>query len=467
MKKSLIIFLVCFALVLAFGIWFFADINKTADMVDVQEIVRVGDIAAAEGLSITVRTNLDDHLFWETPFRAGEPGLRHSVFRSSVKPDYGEGEWGHSGIYLSGSQYNPGPRVVEEYGDKLTGIGKAYYELYMSLAPGAEAGTSVYLKDYIDYYPIDGSIDLPGLSMNMNDPVSEWNNEENNESAWQLLNDYFRIPVLEDEMTYISMRKDDKGNINGIGGGSGGADNFNFRTESVIFPDAVYFTINNRSSNDGELVDTSLIPGGYGIYRLPYSLNNGVYFVDFDGLSTVKPLDEAFRVYWIIPDDRKENMILIGAIEDELWLYVIDEKTMETEQELLLDKGDIAGAWQYIDGGDYIVFALEGERLALVERDEMGEYILRFKVNNSIAGELYDIYRVQDTAWDGSRLALGGFKAMLDINEYYSGDFYYAVFDETGLRCFADCDSSLCLNADDQWRGVRGNYYDSMSILWE
>lgn len=40
-------------------------------------------------------------------------------------------------------------------------------------------------------------------------------------------------------------------------------------TESVITDDTCFFWFGNRTDND-RLVDTSRIPGGYGVYMLPY-----------------------------------------------------------------------------------------------------------------------------------------------------------------------------------------------------
>lgn len=474
MKKSLIILLALFLLSSAVGICGFASVNTTADMVDIREIIREGDASAAEGLSMKVYTNYDYHLFWETPFRAGESGLRESAFRSSVKQDYGTEQREYRGIYLSSTSYSPGHMMMEEYGAQLTGMGRAYYELFLSLAPGAEAGRHVRVKDYLDYYPIEGNMDLPGFDMIIQDPLSEWlTGELNNSGAWQKLNDYFRIPVLEEEIAYISLGKDESGNVNRIGGGTGSSENYNFWIEACLFPEAVYFTINNRSSLDDDgyrIMDTSLIPGGYGIYRLPCESDPASavgWNIDFDGLETVKPLDEELQVNWMIPDINSGKLIIIGSTDGESRMYVIDEKTMETEQELILDTGDKSGVNQIFNGGDYLVFVLSGNRLALAERQSNGDYVLRFKLDGSAYYEQFDLYRVADTAWDGKRLALCGFKGINYPEEYFSGDFFYAVYDETGLICFADCDSSLCINSDEQWDGVHCGHEPKIELSWD
>ena len=46
-------------------------------------------------------------------------------------------------------------------------------------------------------------------------------------------------------------------------------DSFDFYTQSVATDDAFYFFFSNRTQL-GNLVDTSRVPGGYGVYRLPY-----------------------------------------------------------------------------------------------------------------------------------------------------------------------------------------------------
>ncbi len=465
MRKALIILVIVFVLALAGGVWAYSDIASTGDEVVVEEIVRVGDITAAEGLSMEVRTNYDSNLFWETHFSAGKSGLQESDYRVSVEKDYGIWEPNYTGIEIHSmlDVYDD----IEERGPMLTGLGKAYYELYLELSPGEEREKLIYIKDYLDYYPIGGNLSMPGIDLYFEPDRSFWP-EFNNEEVYNIVNEYFKIPVLEYESRYISIGLNENGRINSRGNGThNSGDIYNFYTNSVIMPDAVYFTINNRTNVKNEIIDTSLIPGGYGIYRLPYTMENGVCEVDFRSLSTVKSLDEEFNVIYMMSDEAQEKIILVGVTDDRLSMLVIDAVTMETLQDIELDSGEELHCWQYERGEGFFVFYLKDDRMALVERQDRGEYKMRFTIHDSAATEMYNRYDIVDVAWNGEKLALCGFKGLDRQDWRFVADFYYAVYDETGLLCFVDCDSSLSINGDQNWNGVRGDDLEGIELIWK
>ena len=81
---------------------------------------------------------------------------------------------------------------------------------------------------------------------------------------------FFRIPVLQDEYVELGIDK----NMDGTGSGRSissvmEGDRFWMNVESVITDDTCFFWFGNRTDKD-RLVDTSRIPGGYGVYMLPY-----------------------------------------------------------------------------------------------------------------------------------------------------------------------------------------------------
>jgi len=469
MRKALIAFILIFALMIAGGVYTMHDAALPRDEVVVSEILRRGDTSAAEGLSLAMHTNFDDHLFWDVDYTPGQAENTKTDYRVSAKKDYGEYMYEplavnlaveYDSVYMSNID-----EIVDPNNESLEGIAKAYWELWMETPNGGEGVKLIHLKDYYDYYPIGGSVEVAGVEVSFDTWALE--HEESfpmAKAAHKAINEYFCIPVLENDTEYISLRKDDVGNINGRGSGSGNSDNFYLWSDALILPDAVYFTINNRSS-EGKLVDTSLIPGGYGIYRLPYTMENGEGKIQFDELSTVKSLDEEFDVGFMFRDEPMEKIILIGVIREETRMLVIDAESMETLQDILISD-ECDGCWQYYDGGDFIVMGLGDGSLALVERQENGEYLLRFVIEDEAHGELYYRYDAKAWAWNGEKLAVSGYKDLDDMDERYVADFYYAVYDKTGLLCFTDCDSSLCVNEDQQWGCVRGNDAESMELEW-
>lgn len=466
MRKALVVFVLVFALVLSGAVYAISDASAPRDKVEVTEIVRYGEPSAAEGLSLVLHNHFDFHLFWDVAYTPTHPEATETDYRVSEQKDYGIYDDFYLGINFMSDldyayfQYLDGETISEEL---LGGLGRAYYELWQETPPGEAREKQIYLKDYLDYYPIGGEVDLPYTYVHFYE--HEMRYEEYNAAVHALINEYFKIPVMEDECRYISIRKDENGNLSGHGGGSGDGDSYQVWTNSVILPDAIYFTINNRTMED-KIVDTSLIPGGYGIYRLPYHASEGGGEVYFEEMSTVKSLDEEFDITYFLTDEAKEKLILIGKINSQLRMLVIDAATMEKLQDIEIVSTGNVGCWQYFDGGDFLALSIDDNRLGLIVRQESGEYTVRFVVEDIADGTYYNRYDVQDMAWNGEKLALSGYKGLDDINERFVADFYYAVFDETGLLCFTDCDSSLCINNDQQWGCVRGNDVDSMTLDW-
>ena len=463
MRKALIIFILVFAFSLGLGAFAVYDAAQPRDEVLVSENLRYGEASAAEGLNLTMHTNFDNHLFWDISYIPGQPEKTENECRVSVKKDYGDYEYEPIGMNLMSDVEG---WYFDDFADRdpteLSGLSLAYYELWLDTPNGGEREELIHLKDYLDYYPVGGEVDVDGLTIPF---YMDWPSiEDYSYAVHRQMNDYFKIPVMEDEVRYISLRKDEQGNLRGRGSGTGDKDTYNIWSHSVVLSDAVYFTINNRS-NEGKIVDTSLIPGGYGIYRLPYTVENGVCEIQFEELSTPKSIDEEFNIIYMFTDEPKEKIILIGLLNTELRMLVIDAATMETLQDIEI-AGDSEGCWQYNSGGDFIALGLDDGRLALVEKRESGEYLLRFVIEDEAHGKLYNRYEAQAWAWDGEKLAVSGYKSLDDIDERFVADFYCAVYDETGLLCFTDCDSSLFVNKDAQWNCVRGNDVNSMELKW-
>ena len=72
MRKALIAFILIFALMLAGGVYAMHDAALPRDEVVVSEILRRGDASAAEGLSLAMHTNFDNHLFWDVDYTLGQ-----------------------------------------------------------------------------------------------------------------------------------------------------------------------------------------------------------------------------------------------------------------------------------------------------------------------------------------------------------------------------------------------------------
>lgn len=85
---------------------------------------------------------------------------------------------------------------------------------------------------------------------------------------WKAWNDFFKIPVLEEEYMTFRLAKGSDGELFVTTDYSitKGGDDFGFNVQSCDTEDASYFFFDAHSLN-GRVVDTSLIPGG--IRHLP------------------------------------------------------------------------------------------------------------------------------------------------------------------------------------------------------
>jgi len=203
------------------------------------------------------------------------------------------------------------------------------------------------LLDYYDEYPFEFSIDLPGVNY---DPLVNWqdtsaDSEWLGERAQVALGCFFRIPVLQDEYIELGIDK----NMDGTGSGRSissvmEGDRFWMNVESVITDDTCFFWFGNRTDKD-RLVDTSRIPGGYGVYMLPYGPlapdaeasafyggnTNEVYT---DQLTCFFPVDPETRIEHLGLTPDKTRLLLHTVENNTYYVTLIDCKTGDTLQKL-------------------------------------------------------------------------------------------------------------------------------------
>ncbi|MGN1002241.1 MAG: hypothetical protein ACI4PC_05670 [Oscillospiraceae bacterium] len=448
------------------------------------ETVLSGDPAAAEGLEISQGTTLNNQLFWDTVLRPGARAESETAYAFTVKKTYAQGESDYSSLQLY-DHVEYGSGAFRDNGEPL-GLDKVYKELYeQSAADGQEHKRRVYLKDYYDYYPIALTFDTPDCHVQLDLYLYGYSDMEEAEPgteayAFQKLQDFFRIPVLEDEQMELQVSV--QGNGSSYGGGSvEGSDSFDLWAYSVLTEGVCYFTFDPHTYQ-GNTVDLSLIPGGYGLYRLPYDperrSEDGQELcpLDMDALEMVYPLDPSVRIVDLRTDPEKENLLLLTGEGDSCVLTVIRAETMETVQRLVLwDDPDISG-WLYHDGGDFLLMSQSRQTeeetwercISLLARRADGSYELRFTVPMELDEKL-EYFRDSGlaAAYDGERLALvypgWGYDRNRNLRE--NCGLVTAVYDETGLRYLGDWQSSLNTGYSQVY-----SYYcrcDSLSVLWK
>ncbi len=479
MRKAAILLALLLALSVGGACFAASGVYAARDQVVLTETAVYGDRAAAQGLSVQRRTGYDGHLFWDTAYDLDTDPRTQTVYSFSASKVREERPHTYSAVDL---QVDPeaGWEFDFDSPEPPAGFGRAYWELYQAVAPGEEKSAVVDLKDYIDYYPLYVELDFPGTQCS----TLWWEEADEPEPdagtqryAIRKIQEFFRIPVLQGDRRSISVGRHENGNASHMGSSTEG-DFFSMGTYSVLTGDACYFTFDAHSGS-GRVVDTGEIPGGYGIYRLPYAherhdaSGQKICGVDADGLEMVYPLDPDIALKSLHVDPAQTRLLLYAVEEGKTVLTVIDLETMDTLQKLELADGDVGGT--LYDEGDFLVAVLTGteKQLAVISAGE-DSYTLEFVCDISPNEEL-DLW-FGESAWefDGERLA---FAIPLEDAQgnwrwrYGPCGFCLGVYEQSGLVYCGEYRSSLDTGAE-----MNTNYYtyychsrdpDPLAISWQ
>ncbi len=476
MKKMLL--LTALLLVFSFGSMavICAAVSADKDNVTITERALYGDKGAAEGITVSTVSNYDNHLRWDTVYTVGkQPQTEFSFHAFEMRDHYINFNYG--ALLDVDIPYGCEFNVPAE---QQSGIQRAYKELYDEAEPGVKTTKIIYLKDFYDFYPVRVDINLPGVFWSGNDAVALVEDHPGSEKyVRQKFNEFFRIPMLEHEAREISVTKSANGYSIGMGSSTVGSDEtYFFDTDSALTEDTCYFTINNRTTK-GNLIDTSLIPGGYGIYRFRYAESKNMYTggsepgvtgVDADSLSMVYKLEDEERVNHLLLSKDGSKLLLITQDENRRnWFSVIELAQMELLQKFEIEGIDGNG-YDLHDKGDFLVF-MRSDVLALVALEEDGSY--EFKFSSPTAYGINEEYQYVNTA---SAMNFNGDKLVI-VNSIYEEQhraldlcsFYIAIHDADGLRYYGEYDSSLSANPDAYNYSYNCLPYgrDAYTISWE
>ena len=251
------------------------------------------------------------------------------------------------------------------------------------------------------------------------------------------------------------------------------SDSFSFETIACGTPEAVYFTFDPHSYR-GELVDTSMIPGGYGLYRLPYDSEKNVFLPE--KLKMVYPLDPT-RDYvsihsspdgqkllltsraWQFGDTKKSSRyedansepVTKFNRERRLTAEVVNLASMTCEKSLdvLQSRDEI----QCRDAGDYLVFSDAVSKICVIAYQD-GSYHKTLNLADlamaSRPDENLPCYGyLKQMAYDGERLVLAGHSYVKADRVQESWDWSpqsdaeLAVYDRRGLAYFGRLTDNL------------------------
>jgi hypothetical protein len=457
MKRSLAAFFLCTALGLAVVIVAAVNIYHTRDQVEVTEQVIYGDSQWLEGLSVTGEYTWDDTLYWDISYSLDDVTTAQSSFE--ICPEGRDYDHSSSGsaqvVYVDCfSDMGGSGTFAVDYMD-FGSYTPVIQDLYSQMDPGETLTQTVNLSDYFEDYPLLFSIytgiwmadEREFLSMTEEDFVnSDFGATQEN---FDDLHDFFQIPMPEEAYVQITLETDGSGAISSyVINLISDLDSFYFT--GIMGEDAFYITI-QTADRAGEC-DFSRIPGGLGVYRLPYLKRDGVPVLHTEQLETVCSLPENTQVEYLELSHTGSQIFVVARVDGEDQLWVIGQKSGAVQQVIPLSLNSVR-AFQ-IEENDLLFFQDNGV-FALVERQK--DLSWQVALTSTIPPDekmgleseygsiiLERFLNTQDVLmnWDGNTLAL----ATLGNGYAYDPEISsltVAVFDENGLQYLGQFDLSL------------------------
>ena len=253
--------------------------------------------------------------------------------------------------------------------------------------------------------------------------------------------EYFRIPVISGDLREIFYPNHMPGDYPEI---TVAGDYYEPVYVCGTTSEAMYFTFNTHT-NEGNLVDTSLIPGGYGIYRLPYTIDNekGTTTILIDELTVFVPLTpEADQVQIMISDDWK-NMMIYYTLDGMDNVRIIELASGQCVFESELGQAAEGGWYVSTDATDDLLILTmrpklfyddygtyeeqvrklgDKSKLFVFQRDASGNYDIAL----SAKAALEETMRDAEYAFDGKRLA--------QVVKLYNDFLQIYVYTENGME---------------------------------
>ncbi|MBR5667291.1 MAG: hypothetical protein IKW95_06360 [Lachnospiraceae bacterium] len=278
----------------------------------------------------------------EVTYRADGPVLQYEIIPGNR--DYRE-ELSH---------YLDEKRIYEYTRMGMYGLesGRYHFGLIYNLLHGTlikkweEAGKPriLALSDYMDYYPMVEEVYPPGWELRVGfsshgyASLTEQDSIQDKtispfEAAMALreLKDFFRIPVLKGEQWIMTENTYNPDPL--------GTEHFEPKFINTNNDRNIFVTFCSLAEN-GQPVDTSLIPGGYGIYILPYvsSKENGgrKSYIKTEGLRLFSPLDPNTDVRKLGMSLDGKTLYVIYIKNGEYFVRIIDAETAEVYTDVSL-----------------------------------------------------------------------------------------------------------------------------------
>jgi len=472
MRKAMIIF--ALLLVLTIGGISYAHASLTASQYDVSftEVASYGDVSAVDGLTVSVQTQLAQHLLWDSVYTFGQEPNTQTTFDFSSKPRNWQGEYianalsldilsdfsisAYGGDLLSDSERDSIFRNEWDsaLSQDITSMSAFFYDVASRTKNGEQHSETINIRDYYEYYSINVNFFEYQMSPNYfirydGEGRQYISKQVDYIETREVFSNYFKIPVPENHRVTVDIHKDSAGNVVQISLTQESP--VWLRAVSVDTKPGIYFALETEG-----LTDLRDINGNFGIYLLPAST-----ILDYDGaelptldyhnLSAVYPLDESVHVQRLDLSEDESCLNLLTIEDDILFLTVIELATMTERQKLPLFDNIGEQRWQNViykgglfflllDDARFVLAQMSGDSIYQIVLSDARDYEL---LNEDVFASGY--YRHYDpvVSWDGARLAIvtaaQPFFTHID-NGYTFGHIYdicgfeVEIFDEDGLK---------------------------------
>lgn len=463
-------------------IWCVRMVYTEHDQVHFTETVLAGDPAVAEGLSIRAHATYNDQLFWDsnTVFNGNKPLTTQTEYHFFITEQSEESENSYNGVELYSDIEGSGAYTMDMSNQiEPVGIDRAYQELYNIVQPDQELEKTITVADYYDYYPLSGIIDLQGIREDFGiwrsyDPTYD-------QSIPNKFEEFFQLPVLPTEQITISLGKDSDGATYTSSSKEEG-EQFYFHTQSIVTPTTCYFAFNNRTSV-GNIIDTSLIPGGYGIYALDYTggqvkkLREGVTqtvengSLQLDSLRMTFPIDPAEEVLQLCKWSDEQTLLLYTKYKNDYFLTIIAIDSMQQVQRLKLHTKTDPETYGFavLENPDFVVVVINQTVSVLLPNGD-GTFRIDMQTQNTLS-KLYVPWRV-----DGKAMAYKDGKLAFATEDYDEStgmrnavSYNIVILDESGMQLYAKYQSSLQNIPQDAYNSneiARLLYNHPLEVTW-
>ena len=446
-------------------------LHAAADQVTLTRRELYGRADAARGLTLTLHSAYRNRLLWTTTADAqGALETQFTAFPAQAWAEEAVSSYSGLEMYTMLDQgMDPSDGVT------LPGLDSALEELSAATPNGQEAEKTIYLRDYLDYYPLTLQLELPGYWQMLDDILRRYDqlSPQEQQTARDLidLGKYFKIPVLEEERCTLSLGKSEDGRAWHWGTGSAEGDSYSMWTVSAVTSEACYFTFTTLTQ-EGKVVDTGELSLGYGVYRLPYELDEfGVARPLVEDLELVYPLEPGVQILNLQASPDESRLLLHTGEGGRYLLTVVDPAARSSVQILDAAPYDPDSGWRLYSQGDFLAAVLEGDTLAVITLEPDGSCELAH-LWDAWPPEREDLaFSAWDLAldYDGERLALAGILDDGEARLWDTCNYFLAVYQGEGLAYYGEYRNSLYTAGQDLESyeyACRSRYATPLGLAW-